>query len=94
MNHFLTVFVAILAFTLGIGEILLLATKHALRRWGRALKLTSPLIVGYSAIFASIDPTTPLSTPDGVWVAIISVGTLIGLWRMDTDSDPWIKPTE
>jgi hypothetical protein len=54
-----TVYLAVLAFVVGLGEFLLINTNRTLRRWGRALKVTAPLMVGYVAVLASIvfDPT-------------------------------------
>jgi len=86
-----TVYLAVLAFVVGLGEFLLINTNRTLRRRGRALKVTAPLMVGYVAVLASIGP---LNAGDMFLVLVLSVGTLIGIFRMETDDKPWIKPTE
>jgi hypothetical protein len=86
-----TVYIAAVAFVAGVGELLLITPRHTLRRWGRALKVTAPLMVGYVAVLASI---SPLKAGDMFLVLLISVGTVGAIYRMETEDKPWIKPTE
>jgi hypothetical protein len=94
MNGYIAMALAIFGLGSGIGKVLSESTRPVLRRWGRALELATPIVVGAVAVMGVI-----LLGGDwyfisgGVFVGF--VGLAIGFWFIrDAEKNGWIKPTE
>lgn len=94
MNGYIAMALAIFGLGSGIGKVLTESTRPVMRRWGRALELATPIVVGAVAVMGVI-----LLGGDwyfisgGVFVGF--VGLAIGFWFIrDAEKNGWINPTE
>lgn len=72
MNHMsVTVLLATLAVGIGIGELMMVCSDHAVRQWGRALKIASPVAAGsWVVVYAlfNLDTDTVILSWDKILV--------------------------
>ncbi|WP_422745181.1 hypothetical protein ACN27E_23590 [Mycobacterium sp. WMMD1722] len=90
----ITVVIAILAIGLGLGDILMSATNHEVRRWGRALKHTTPIATGAVVLGAGFDLELTVKVDDVIWIIALFLIAVAAFRGMESKRLRWLKPTD